>query len=536
MRPNSSDSPLRSRASTKNLEFWALGLILLAAFLLRLIGLRFGFPLLTHPDETYILDPVLRMSANATLDPGQYNRPDLITIYINLAVLNLVSLLSYGKSLAAAFNQHILTFYFLARLVTAVMGTALPLVGYWLGKEAKGSFAIPAAALLAFFPAFVAYSHYATPDVPITLFTLLVIFFAARFLNTRQPVWLALAVVMAAVNTAEKYPGLLSLGIVYVAVIWQVIQPSGRSTRQAISVILRQLLLWTGVYVWALYLVAPVLFAQFGTVITAALAENQSSHLGADGLGWLGNMQYYLGAFFGQAGPLVVLFAAIGAYRLFKEREGVLLLGLYGAGYWIALSVLTLHWERWALPMETAPLILASAGFSYVLARIRGVWLHRGAAAVGLAVVFSLFMPALANSITFSYTDTRVAALDYCGQNGITAENSIYEHYTPFSPKMSGNFRFDYPYDISRDYIILSSAMFGRYQNEPERYAEQVAVYQQIRQKNALVASFDPFPSPVTPGQQFDALRYFILWLARQPVEPRYSGPQILIYRVLPTP
>ena len=89
---------------------------------------------------------------------------------------------------------------------------------YFLARSWRKSMALPAAVLFAFLPSYVIHSHYATPDVPTALLTILVLLAATRYVDSNRSVWLYASVVLAAANGAEKYPGLLSVGIVFAAI------------------------------------------------------------------------------------------------------------------------------------------------------------------------------------------------------------------------------------------------------------------------------------------------------------------------------
>jgi 4-amino-4-deoxy-L-arabinose transferase-like glycosyltransferase len=517
----------------KALEFAALGLILLAAFLLHFIGLKFGYPLLTHTDEPVIVNPVVQMTANSTLDPGGYYRPDLILIYLNFLIFNAVSFLKFGKNVAVTFAGNELTYYFYGRLIVALIGTALPWVAYLVGREWRKNLAIPAALLFAFLPSFTLHSHYITPDVPTALFTLLVLLFATRYLKTGQQHWLTWAIIMVAVNTAQKYPGVISLGIVFAAILIHfqgAALPWGRKT---IAALLGQMLRACVTFAIAFMVLAPSAVVNYGKVIDVINANNQTTHLGADGLGFWGNMQYYFTQYANQAGPLLVLLGLIGLFAIFKTRAWTKLIVLYGLFYGAGLSLLALHWERWGLPMYTAPLLLALAGYDYLHTVLRSRPLRWGISALGMLMVAWLFLSSAAISIELSYPDTRVAALSYCQNEGITPANAIYEAYSPFAPILQAvPIQYNYAQDTSRNFLILSSAMFARYKADAIHYPQIVAEYEQIQNQNPLLISFDPQPSAQTLREKLSAVRYYIYSFLRLPVEIRYSGPQILIYRV----
>ena len=112
------DKNLSTRSKFFN-NAWLIPLaIFIIALLVRLIGLKFSFPLLTHHDEQYIIDPLIEMSKNKTLDSGYYNRPNQVLYTILFAYLNLVSKLLFHKNFGWAYIENPLFFIF-ARLILA---------------------------------------------------------------------------------------------------------------------------------------------------------------------------------------------------------------------------------------------------------------------------------------------------------------------------------------------------------------------------------------------------------------------------------
>lgn len=527
-----SRKPVRFDYSSAAFEAGAVTLIVIAAFLLRFIGLQFGFPLLVHPDEHFILDPVVQMTANKSLDPGAYFRPDLILMYLNVLVLNLVSFLSFGKSLAVTFTEHQLLYYYYGRLVTAALGAALPLAGFFVGREFRKTAGIPAALLFAFLPIYVVHSHYITPDVPVTLFTLLVMFCAVRFVKTGKVGWLDAAAVLSAVNTAEKYPGLLCLGLAAGAVLIQAYAAAGKMNRQGLYRIFRQFVRIGLVFVLALICVAPSLFVNYGQSFADLVAQGANTHLGADNLGFWGNLGYYAGVFYQQAGWVCVLFALVGLAACIYQKNWAALLALYGLLHWAAISVLWLHWDRWALPMFTAPLLLAALGFDVLRTRFRSIYARLAVVVLGAVVILPLLLVSAGKSISLTYVDTRLAGLMFCADHGITSANTTIDSYTPFSPALGGNFKMDYAAITSRDYIMVSSSLMDRYANEKQRYAREFGIYERIQNENTLVASFLPTPPDVSLAQRAAAIRDYLLRSLGQPTTPRYTGPRVYIYKV----
>ncbi len=517
-------------------EYAALGLIVATAFVVRYIGLKFGYPLLVHADEGAILSLVVQMTRDRTLDPGNFMRPDQILYLLNFIFLNGISFIKTGKDLSASFAADPFYYYYCARILTAVLGAFIPLAAYKIGKESKVQFALPAALLFAFFPVYVLHSHYVTPDIPITLFTLLVILFALRAVRHGQPKHLYLATLFAAINTAEKYPGLLSFGIVLIAILWIQVRRYEHRPGAIIQHTLLEGAKFFGLYFLCLYLVAPNIFINYGLALDQIKNEARSTHLGADGLGWWGNMLFYLKNFVSYTNAAVILLAVVGMVGMFKARQYELLFSFYGLAYWVLLSKMALHWERWALPMYTFPLLMAAFGMGYLwqVGQTRR-WLRIVLGTIfGLAIGWSLLF-SLSLSIRMTYTNTNAAALQYAQANGITPENSVFEGYTPFLP---GTRKFFDPAEINGQtrYLLLSSTMYGRFYNEPARYAQEIAQYEAAKKDGTLIQEFsrtDPASSTRIVAW-LDDLRYYIGVYLRKTIPTRMVGPTIQIYQLAP--
>ncbi len=514
-------------------------IILLAVFALsfsiRLIAVDHGFPLLTHPDEVFTIQPVYEMTVNKTLNSGTFNRPGQIMMMVDFVYLNLTSYLRFGQSLAYSYQEQILTIYHDARLLMAVLGSFIPIVAYQIGKQFKPRFALPALLVFALFPSYIQHSVYLTPDIPITLFTLLVILFTLLYLKKDREIFLYFAILFAAINTAEKYPGIISLAIVYGGVLIELLEDPSFSFRKNWRDLAKKWALITLLFTAALFVVAPFLFIEIEKVIQSLIFEARTTHAGADNLGWRGNLIFYIKSFATWTNILSLIFIGFGVYSLIRKREKTSLFLFYGFVYWIALSYLSLHWERWALPMYITPLFLTAIGIAYTWYLSKGRLILRYPVilvTIGFILyqgIFSLSVP-----IRMSFPDTRVLALDFCRENNITPENTTYEGYSPFLPEgLQTIFNIDLSKAENGDYIILSSGMYNRYFSDPERYGHRIKFYETIRTENQRIAKFEPSSQPISITDRLEVITSVLQSKLSQAEINRYQGPVIEIYKII---
>lgn len=516
-------------------SFFIALIIFIIALIVRYVGLKFSFPLLSHPDEGIIMHRLREMSVNHSLNPGSYPYPAFPSYYSKFIVLNLISKIKFEMNYGLAFFLDPHFFFFVSRLMTAILGALLPVVVWFIGLKFKQvNFSLMAAVLFTFYPPFVLHSHYVTVDIPLTLYVMLVLLFCLNYLSSKKSIWLVLACVMVSIAALEKYPGILSFGIIITSIAIKAFAKDELGKSRGWRFFFKTLIWSLAISTLAIIILAPQLIINFNTTWNNIIKEARPTHLGSDGLGWGGNLLYYLKDFYQNTGLIISLIAAVGLTAIILIKDPVYLLLFFGGGYWIALSYLSLHHIRWSLPMMTTPLFLAAIGTSFLWQQTK----HRKFARVMLsAILLAGFVPFVlrgtVTSVMLTWSDTRNEALHYMEENGITEENTISEGYTPHNPN---NKTYIYDFDIfepgEKEYVVLSSLMFDRYQAEPDRYLVENAFYAQVRKNLVLVKQFQPDPVPNTV---IDQLKTILEYLNRQLVNsnsPYLTGPKLEIYKL----
>ena len=514
--------------------------IFVFSLLIRMIGLRHGFPLLTRPDEELIMDQVFFMTRDGFWypgNPGTFARPNQILYTLNYFYLNMMSYLRFGENYAARYLLYQLHFYHYGRLLIAVIGSLIPLVAYQIGKLFKPNLGLAAGMVFMLFPSYVLHSLFITPDVPITLFTLLVIYFTLHYLIKSRTSSIYIAGIFAAINTAEKYPGIISLGIVLLGVLIKTLELPDQALNVKIIKVGQRTIIVIAVFVVALFLVAPKLFINHSLALGGVLLSADSSHPGVDQLGFWGRLAFYFQAFGSWSNIIALLLISVGCFALIKWRNKATLILLYGALYWLLLSIVALHWERWALPMYITPLFLIAVGVSFIWEKAHKQPITRWIAILLIGYYFTQqLIFAVHTPIRRSFTDTRLVSSAYCASQGITANNSLFEGYTPLQERQDFAIIFE-DYQLMQDeigYILLSSDIYDRYYQEPERYSHEVAIYDTIRRDHHLLAKFEPSQPPENSIQRMGDILFYIRRTLGQTITDRFRGPVIEIYQVKP--
>lgn len=531
----------KTHGSDHQLTLKTVRIVALAIFVMALLlyttSVKFGFPLLTHPDESIILNNAVSMTENVTLRNENFHRPNQVSIYFFYGYLNLLSRIVYAKNAAEVFKSNPTFLYLHARLIICVLGALIPVLAWKIGNVLKqpvlgGFFAF----LTLFYPPFSQHSVYLAPDIPLTLFAFLTVFLGLRFLTDGNKKWLILASVVSAISFLEKYPGIISASVVIICLVLHYSKDRKTSLKQKVKPFIKDALLMLACFLIVSAILGLNLLGNLDKVIAGLKTEARTTHAGFDGLDFFGNLLFYAKEFIRHSNLLIWLAVPIGVYALIKRKESKSLVFLVGILYWVLLSTLGLHWERWSLPMMVTPLFIAAAGFDYAITLLWKKRLTR----IGLIILLILglgfyALKGVGEALRLAWPDTRVSALNYLKEQQIQRDQCLYEGYTPFLPGQPMTFQ---DQDIERllaekDYIITSNYMYFRYYNEPERYADIIAIYERFRQDHTLIQKYEPDMRYNTFEDYARKIWQYAKWMFTGFKDTHVtSGPIIEIYKI----
>ena len=482
----------------KRTAIWILVLITMGGMGLRLASCFWGYPMALHPDEFTIVDNAIDMLRRHSWLAFVYNRPDQFEIKCNAALFSMASRILFRVPAYEAFETHYMAFYVIARGFTAIFGTAMIplaalLAGRMVKKENRLLTQLITAFVFAFSPVLVEHSAYATPDIVLTFFVLLFALLAQMYLESGKTKWLWLCVVVTGVGISIKYPaGILCL-VIAAMVIYRCIR------EKTYGKIILYGFLSIGLLLLTLFVIAPNLFTDFRAVYDTLIFEARPNHLGADGLGWSGNVCFYMNAMIRDLEPFSLLGAAAGLIWVLRNRYERTAVLLIAPVYLACISVLSLHWIQWAIPVYAFYDLLTAIGFSALLYGIQKAdwvqFLKKSATAMYLIFTGVLGLNLLLSAVGLTKNklveDTRSVSLRYCLENGVNTANSLFEGYTPLSPNGAAGYRY-YAFHITdgkacvnepyatKQYFITSGAYSGRFLEESEQYPDEAEIYRAI--------------------------------------------------------
>lgn len=482
----------------KRTVIWLLVLITLGGLGLRLASCFWGYPMELHPDEFTIVDNAIDMLRRHSWLAFVYNRPDQFEIKCNAAIFAVASRILFGVPAYEAFETHYMAFYVIARGFTSIFGTAMiPLAALLAGRtvkeENRSLTQLITAFLFAFSPILVEHSAYATPDIVLTFFVLLFALLLQLYLESGKAAWLWLSVVVTGIGISIKYPAAILCLLIAAMVICRCIRERTYGKIISYGFLSIVLLLAT------VFLIAPNLFTDFRSVYDTLVFEARPNHLGADGLGWFGNLRFYLNAMISDLEPLSLVGAAVGLIWVLRNHSSRTAALLIAPVYLVCISVLSLHWIQWGIPVYVFYDLLTAIGMAALLGWIRRVDLSGSTKKLASVVLLS-FVGVLGLNLLLSAAgltknklaeDTRSVSLRYCLEHGVNTANSLFEGYTPLSPNGAAGYRYyafhmadgkayvNEPY-ATKQYFVTSGAYSGRFLDASEQYSDVAEIYRAI--------------------------------------------------------
>lgn len=534
--------------------FWVcMVVIITVAAILRLKCCFHGYPLQLHSDERAIVNWVIEMLKRHSWEAHSYDRPDHFEIKCNAIIFSIFSWLRFHQPAYEAFQEHMMAFFILARMYTSFFGVALiPLTSLYAGKLANALeekyqrlIQLIVALLIAFSALFVEHSAYASPDIVLTFFVLLFAYQMINYLENGNTKSLYLCMIIIGVSLTIKYPA----AILCIPLAGMVIYRSLKIDKKPI-LILKYGLISVGVILFTVFVLAPNLFTDFPTVYKNFLEEARPTHLGADGLGFFGNLKFYFESITDNIGTVTYIPFAVGLCYVFTHRDSKWLSLLVAVFFWLCLSCLALHWVRWGIPMYPFFIIIVAIGFGTSLQ-----WLDQhlssknikhlcksATIAFACTILLSVILSGFARTKFSSLPDTRYTSMQFLEDNGITEENSISEGYTPFLPaqvKQQYNAfvvteegvkpKIDY---ATKRYFIMSNSFKDRYLAAEERYPNQCQIYRGIDETYEIVYQEIPDGNYTVDHRLFENIRNTWHYLR----SPCYSTGEIITVYDMKTP
>ena len=412
-------------------------LIILLGAALRIIGANWGMPYDNmHPDEGLVFGEAYRCTLEHDTDSHTYYRPNHVSIKLNTFLYTAIQELYFAPQgmddFAANYEANFALFTTASRVLVALFGTGCVVLAFLIALHWGRKHALYVTLFFAFLPSFIEHSHYITPDIPLLFFLLGALWTGLCYYKNPSVKWLFGMSFFTALAFCEKYPGLFGCLIIAVVVIVTRYKKPLLILRDGVLAIF---FLFLGILA-----VSPVLIIDFRTVLEVMKGQNHESHVGADGLNFFETFVYYTQTTWIQLGLFLTLTSLYGIVAAFRKdvKKAIILMSF--AVYVLPISKLSIHWERYTLPIYSAGILFGAIGFFTLmddLKKFRENKAYITVIAYALLICLplcSFFTGSVAQTARFLAPDTRIFLKDTFAEMGVTAENSTYDCNTPLDP------------------------------------------------------------------------------------------------------
>ncbi|MBR6308616.1 MAG: glycosyltransferase family 39 protein [Lachnospiraceae bacterium] len=485
---------------------WALVLIFVLALIFRVVGADWGMPRRDmHPDEGFVFEEAYNCALNHSFEPRIYYRPNHVSIKLNtLLYLGIQEVVFETRGLsdfAANYEANFALFTTASRVLTALIGFGCVVWAFLIARFFGKKQALLAALLFAVFPAFIEHSHYLTPDIPLLFFLMGALWAALKYMEKPSMSRLFFMSFFTALATCEKYPGLYGCLLIAVAVIVTRIKKPLLIVRDGFLAIIFVIL--------GILAVSPVLITDFREVLAVMAGQNHSSHLGGDGLDFKGTLLYYSKTAFVHMGLILTLCSFYGIVRSFMKGFKNAFIVLVFLLYIVPISTLSVHWERYTLPIYTACLFYGAFGVLYLLEDMHGLLEKSKVASIAALLLLialpigSLSAQAIAVTGSFLAPDSRVALQSTFAEVGITADNTPHDCNTPLDP---GGFYGAFMHFEGCDpatpkygavnFVMTSSAQRDLFLASDQEAYQGIAKFYRLLDENYPMAAYYPVEVP----------------------------------------
>lgn len=469
------------------------------AVAIRVWGLTFGLPYVYHPDEIVVVNKAQVMLKTGDLNPHFFNWPSL-AIYLNALLYGLHFLL--GKLLGifqstadipaprmlgmAVGYVPMTSIWLLSRVLTMGMGVGTVVFTFLSGRSLTGKTAVGfmAAFLLAISPTNVANSRFIAPDSYALFFLMLAFYGTVRLFQTGQTRYYVLTGIAIGLTGAAKYnAGLIALPFLL-----------AHFQRQGLAGLKDRRLYGTAVLSAVTFLIAmPYAILDFNAFWEAF--QFNAWHYSTGHAGMEGNtLRWYLSYLWRVEGVMFILAILEMGRGIYGRSRQTLLLTIFPVLYFAFISSLVVRNNR-TLLLILPFLFLLVAHFlvsAYAWLNRRPSWRRVGLAALLLVTAVTLIIPARAtieNGLRLTTVDSRETARAWIDDHLPAGAKVTLESYAPYVDPQRFTVQWvnglkdrplaDYQADGS-DYLVFSQGSYGRFFNDPERYASEIATYEAL--------------------------------------------------------
>jgi len=488
------------------------GTILIMALAIRLWGIDFALPYIYHPDEVNKIAIAQGIFKTGDLNPHYFKKP---TLFIYLNALAYVPYYLLGRVFGAfqtpadilppvslamgVAHAQMPSTVIMGRLLTVFFATAtIPFV-FFLGKQLgkTTSSGVLAALMMAVSPTHVQHSRYITENIFLVFFVIFSVWASVRLYQKGRTGDYAMAGIAAGLAASSKYPGVLVAVVPLCAHFLRLNFSEGMRDFR--------FFLCLGLVPAAFFATTPFALMDCANFLKDAFSEVEhyaTGHPGMDGNSFVWYLSYAW-----QTAGLISIVALLEMGRgVYSRSRGIILLSLFPLVYFLFISFFVVRNDRTYLPVEPLLFVLAASFMVHIFDKARKIeptLLKRTAFFVGISFTAVCFLQpvfkTVSDTIKLTRTDGRETARIWVNENLPAGARIALESYSPFFDpsrfRITGFGKMiehgpQWFIDHGYDYAIFSQGMYGRFYEKPEKYGQEIDLYDKLFSRFSLVRVF----------------------------------------------
>lgn len=468
----------------KNVNFFLIAILFYAIFI-RFFNLSWGAPFFFHPDERNIASSVSQLLFPLNLNPHffAYGTFPIYVNYFTGVLTNFISL-KFTSMFSVSFDQAII----IGRLYSAIFSVLCIFLIHKIFKFITGKSSFFLVVILSTSVGFIQFAHFATFEMWLTLFSLLLFYFIIRYYKDQSKANLVSIAISLGLLVSIKISSVVFLPITILIVLF-IELVTVKNNRIKIIRIIRSITL-----LFLVSLLCYIATSPYSLIDSKSFLSSMNYESGVA----LGTLPvFYTGSFYNSPpmvfqflfilpfllNPLITLFLVPSLifvfYKIFKTKNFYYLLVLiFFFAQFLSQAVLFAKWTRYMVPFLPFAYIVEFIALKYLTNALqktkRKIKVAQYAFLTFITVVSFLYSFAFFTTV-YLKPDTRVDALNFAKTNIPSGSRILSEVYdlgiVPFNSRFSDillfNF-YDLDYSLNKqielnqilnntDYIILPS-------------------------------------------------------------------------------
>jgi 4-amino-4-deoxy-L-arabinose transferase-like glycosyltransferase len=399
-------------------------IILIFGFLLRIIGINFGLPLLTHADEPIVVNHALAYGGG-DFNPHFFKIPPLVSYFlffiygIYFLVGKIFGIFADSYDYLEQFLLNPSWWYIIGRLFVGVFPGALSIYSLYL--LAKRTFDKNIASMSALFFSFsfihILHSHYIYLDIPLVLAVIWTAILSLRLYKAPTTKNYIIAGFLVGICSAVKYNGLLASVFVIFAHFL------GKEKRNFFKPLLSVFF-----FILSFFIFNPFAFLDFSFFKRELFLQAKAETF----VGW----GYHLkNSLVEGVGIFMLLFASLGIIlSLYKEKKKSLILFSFPLIFFIGLGIFSQYHERYVLPV--VPFLCIYAAYFLCKISLKNACFNTFLKGI---LILLVILPNLVKSLWLDYIslrkDTRLLTKEWIEKN-IPQNSKIALDHSFFCPRL----------------------------------------------------------------------------------------------------